>query len=172
MHPQVQDFFWASTLDSDPLKAPYQLVIEDAFNIDMSKSGIRPAILIKAGPWQESRLIIGDSGLKNESYHKKINGQHSVQIVAKSIAQAELLAREVQGYLSHFGPLLREYADLVKWEVPGIQEPNKLEEQSENVIISINVSYELIYAWDLNPDTSRLLRQIVVNAIINLDNEI
>lgn len=171
MHPQVQDFFWNSETTDNPLKAPYQLIIEDAFNFDINKAGIRPAILVKAGPWQESKFVIGDNGMRGDTYHKRINGQHSVQVVAKSIAQAELIAREVQGYLSHFGPLLREHADLIKWEVPGLQEPSKLEEQSENVVISINISYELIYSWDLLPDTSRLIRQIVFNAIMNTNKE-
>jgi hypothetical protein len=171
MHPQIQDFFWAAELTENPLKAPYQVVIEDAFNFDMNKAGIRPAILVKAGPWQESKLVIGDNGLQDNTYHKRINGQHSVQIVAKSIAQAELLAREVQGYLSHFGPLLRERLNLIKWEAPVLQEPSKLDEHSENVVISVNVAYEIIYGWNIQPETTRLLRKIVFNAIINLDNE-
>lgn len=171
MHPQLKEFFWAPEFTDNPLKAPYQVVVEDAFNFDINKAGIRPAVLVKAGTWQENKLVIGDNGMSGNTYHKRINGQHSIQVVGKSIAQAELLARETHGYLSHFGPLLRELVNLVKWEVPGIQEPTKLEESSENVVIQINVAYELIYSWDLQPETSRLLRQIIVNAIINSDNE-
>jgi len=171
MHPQVKDFFWSVDQTADPLKAPYQLTIEDAFNFDLSKSGIRPAILVKSGNWQEVKLVIGDNGMGGNVYHKRINGQHSVQIVSKSIAQAELLAREVQGYLSHFGPLLREWVELVKWEVPVLQEPTRMEEQAENIVISVGVAYEIIYSWELKPETSRLIRQIVVNAIMEPNNQ-
>ena len=109
--------------------------------------------------------------MSGDIYHKRINGQHSIQIVSKSIAQAELLAREVQGYLSHFGPLLREWVELVKWEVPVLQEPTRMEEQEENILISVGAVYEIIYSWEIRPDTSRLIRQIVVNAIMKPNNQ-
>lgn len=171
MHPQVREFFWSAEQTTDPLKAPYQVIIEDAFNFDLSKSGIRPAILVKSGNWQEAKLVIGDNGMGGSIYHKRINGQHSIQIVSKSIAQAELLAREVHGYLSHFGPLLREWVELVKWEVPVLQEPTRMEEQAENIVISVGVAYEIIYSWELKSETSRLIRQIVVNAIMEPNNQ-
>jgi hypothetical protein len=171
MHPQIKGFFWAEEQSEDPLKAPNQLIIEDAFNFDINKAGIRPAVLVKSGNWQEVKLVLGDNGLGGDTYHKRINGQHSIQVVARSIAQAELIAREVQGYLSHFGPLLREWVNLIKWEVPLLEAPTKLEEQSENVVISIGISYEIIYSWELAPETSRLIRQIVVNAIIEPNNQ-
>ena len=166
MHPQLKDFFWADKSTQDVLRAPYQVTIEDSFFFDLSKNGIRPAVIVKAGTWQESKLTIGDNGLAGSTYCKKITGSHSVTIIAKTVSQAELLAREVHGYLSHFGPLLREWMQLSRWEVPAIGEPTEAEEQSENVVISINVSYEIMYSWDLHPDTSRLLRQIVINAIM------
>jgi len=171
MHPQIKEFFWSSEQTTDPMKAPYQLIIEDAFNFDLSKVGVRPAILVKSGNWQEAKLVIGDNGMSGDIYHKRINGQHSIQIVSKSIAQAELLAREVQGYLSHFGPLLREWVELVKWEVPVLQEPTRMEEQEENILISVGAVYEIIYSWEIRPDTSRLIRQIVVNAIMKPNNQ-
>lgn len=170
LHPQIKDFFWAPEATTDPLKGPYQLVIEDAFNFDLSQALLRPAILVKSGNWQETKLAIGDNGGSGNTYHKRIAGQHTILIAAKSIAQAELLAREVHGYLSHFGPLLREWIDLVKWEVPVIQQPERLEEQTENIVISVGVAYEMLYAWDLQPEPARLLRQIVVNVIMNPTN--
>ena len=171
LHPQLKDFFYAAQPTTDFIKAPYQVVIDDSFSFDLTKAGLRPAILVKAGTWQESRLAIGDGNLTGgETYTKKIVGSHTVQVIAKNSAQAELLAREVHGYLSHFGPLLREWLDLVKWEVPQLQEPQELEEQAENVIIAVGISYELIYSWEIKPAASRLLRQIVVTAIMNTDN--
>lgn len=166
MHPQLEGFFWAPEMTSDPLKAPYQIVIEDGFKFDLSKDGIRPAILVEAGDWVESRMGIGDGAMGGEVYHKKIQGTHTVKIVGKTSPQAELLAREVHGYLSHFGPLLREWLCVSRWEVPRLSSPKELEEQSENVVIEVVVSYELVYAWELKPAVSRLLRQIVVSAIM------
>jgi hypothetical protein len=166
MHPQLEGYFWAPDTTSDPLKAPYQIIIEDGFKFDLSKDGIRPAILVEAGAWQESRLAIGDGGIAGEAYHKKVRGSHTVKIVGKTVPQAELLAREVQGYLSHFGPILREWLSFSRWEVPVLSAPEEVEEQSENVIISVTVAYELVYAWELKPAVSRLLRQIVVSAIM------
>lgn len=171
LHPQLKDFFWASEPTLDPLRAPFQVIVEEIFAFDLAKSGIRPAILIKPGDWTEQRLVLGDNSLGQEIYHKKILGNHVIQIVAKTSPQAELLAREVQGYLSHFGPLLREWMELVRWEVPGIKAPTELEEQSENVTILIPITYELVYSWEIQPNTSRLMRQIVVNAIMHTEQD-
>ncbi len=169
-HPQLKDFFWEPDNTSDPLKAPYQVMVEDSFFFDLSKSGIRPAILVKAGNWQESKMVLGDNGLLGNIYHKRVQGTHSIQVIAKTVAQAELLAREVHGYLGHFGPLIREWIGVARWEVPTLGEPTELEEQSENVVISLGVAYELVYSWELHPTTSRLLRQIVISAIIKNTN--
>ena len=166
MHPQLEGYFWAPEMTSDPLKAPYQLVIEDGFKFDLSKDGIRPAILVEAGQWTELRMGIGDGGMVGDVYHKRIKVSHTVKVVGKTVSQAELIAREVQGYLSHFGPLLREWIGVDRWEVPALSSPEEVEEQSENVIVQIAVSYEMVYAWELKPAVSRLLRQIVVNAIM------
>ena len=87
-------------------------------------------------------------------------------VIGKTVAQTELIAREVHGYLSHFGPLLREWMNLTRWEVPMLQEPTELEENLENIVINIPVQYELVYSWELRPEVSRLLRQISVNAIM------
>ena len=172
LHPQLKEFYWAAEPTKDPLKAPYQLVIEDKFAFNINDAGLRPAILIKSGNWQESKMLIGDKAVVVNDYYKRITGTHSILIVAKTIAQAELLAREVHGYLSHFGPLLREWMNLYRWEVSGISEPQKLEEQQENIVITIPLSYEIIYAWELEADTSRLLRQILVSAIMPNNTEI
>ena len=169
-HPQLKDFFWEPDNTSDPLKAPYQVTIEDSFFFDLSKSGIRPSILVKAGNWQESKMVLGDNGLLGNIYHKRVQGTHSIQVIAKTVAQAELLAREVHGYLGHFGPLIREWIGVARWEVPTLGEPTELEEQSENVVISLGVAYELVYSWELHTTTSRLLRQIVISAIIKNTN--
>jgi len=169
-HPLIKDFFWAADQTPNALKAPFQLIIEDSFFFDVQKTGIRPAIIVKAGTWQESKLVIGDNGMNGETYYKKITGSHAIQIIAKSISQAELIAREVHGYLSHFGPILREWIDFSKWEVPNIGEPTELEEQAENVVIPITLNYEIVYSWELHPETSRLLRNIALNAIITNTN--
>lgn len=166
MHPQLEGYFWAPEMASDPLKAPYQLVIEDGFKFDLSKDGIRPAILVEAGQWTEMRMGIGDGGMVGDLYHKRIKGSHTVKVVGKTVSQAELIAREVHGYLSHFGPLLREWIGVDRWEVPVMSAPEEVEEQSENAIVQIVVSYEMVYAWELKPAVSRLLRQIVVSAIM------
>jgi len=166
MHPQLEGFFWAPEMTSDPLKAPYQIVIEDGFKFDLSKDGIRPAILVEAGQWQESKMAIGDGGMTGEVYHKRVQGSHTINVVGKTVSQAELIAREVQGYLSHFGPILREWINFSRWEVPVLSPPKEVEEQSEHVVIQVVLTYELVYAWELTPATSRLLRQIVVSAIM------
>lgn len=172
LHPQLKEFYWAAEPTKDPLKAPYQLVIEDKFAFNINDAGIRPAILIKSGNWQEAKMLLGDKAVVVNDYYKRIAGTHSILVVAKTISQAELLAREVHGYLSHFGPLLREWMNLYRWEVSGISEPQKLEEHQENIVITIPLSYEIIYAWELQSETSRLLRQILVSAIMPNNTEI
>ena len=170
VHPQLKEFFWAKEQTSDPLKAPYQIIIEDSFYYDVFKGGIRPAITVKAGAWQESRLVIGDNGMSGEQYYKKINGSHTVNIIAKTVSQAELLAREVHGYLSHFGPILREWIGFSRWEAPVLGAPSELKEHSDNIVVPITLAYEINYSWDLHPGTSRLLRQIAIDAIMTNTN--
>jgi hypothetical protein len=172
MHPQLKDFFWQADDTTDPMKAPFQITIENFFTFNLTQVGVRPAILIKAGNWQESRLAIGNRSLggTETEYYKKIEGTHTVMVVGKTVAQAELIAREVHGYLSHFGPLLRDWLSMSRWEVPMLAEPTELEENLENIVINIPVQYELIYSWTLHPEVSRLLRQISVNAIMQNTN--
>jgi len=172
LHPQLKDFYWAAEPTKDPLKAPYQLVIEDKFAFNINDAGIRPAILVKSGNWQEAKMLLGDKAVVVNDYYKRIAGTHSVTVVAKTIAQAELLAREVHAYLCHFGPLLREWMNMYRWEVSGISEPQKIDEQQENIVITIPVSYEIIHTWELNSESSRLLRQILVSAIMPNNTEI
>lgn len=168
LHPQLKEYYWSATPATDALQAPFQITIENFFSFNISQVGVRPAILIKAGNWQESRLAIGNRAIggTEQDYYKRIEGTHTVMVIAKTVAQAELIAREVHGYLSHFGPLLREWMGLSRWEVPMIQEPTELEENLENIAITIPVQYELVYSWELHPAASRLLRQISVNAIM------
>jgi hypothetical protein len=169
-HPQLKDFFWAKDQTLDPLKAPYQLVIEDSFYYDVFQGGIRPAITVKPGAWQESKLVIGDNGIGGEQYYKRINGSHSINVIGKTVSQSELLAREVHGYLSHFGPILRQWLGLSRWDAPVLGEPAELEEHSENIIIPISLAYEINYSWELHPQTARLLRQIAIDAIMTNTN--
>lgn len=168
LHPQLKDFFWQTEETTDPLKAPFQIIIESFFAFNLTHMGVRPAVLIKAGNWQESRIAIGNRTLggNDTEYYKKFEGTHNVMVIGKTVAQTELIAREVHGYLSHFGPLLREWMNLTRWEVPMLQEPTELEENLENIVINIPVQYELVYSWELRPEVSRLLRQISVNAIM------
>lgn len=168
LHPQLKDYFWAAEETQDAFKAPFQIVIENFYTFNLTQVGVRPAILIKPGTWQESRLAIGNRalGTTESEYYKRITGTHTIMVVAKTIAQAELIAREVHGYLSHFGPLLRDWLNMIQWEVPALQAPEELEENLENIVINIPVQYELIYSWALHPEVSRLLRQISVNAIM------
>ena len=169
MHPQLKDFYWSSEQTPDALKAPYQLIIDNYHAFSLTKAGVRPCILVKAGNWQESRMVIGNRALGvagNQEYYKKIDGSHTVMVVARTVAQAELLAREVHGYLSHFGSTLREWMGLSRWEVPVIQEPSEMDGNLESILVSIPVQYELVYSWELVPEAARLLRQISVSAII------
>lgn len=168
LHPQLKEFYWAPETTEEALKAPFQVIIENYFAVNLSQMGVRPAILIKPGTWQEDKFTLGDRALggTGSEYYKKITGSHTVLVLAKTVAQAELIAREVHGYLSHFGPLLREWMGFSRWEAPAITEPGDMEQSLENVVISIPVKYELVYSWELTPQASRLLRQISVNAII------
>jgi|LakMenE18May11ns_1017448.scaffolds.fasta_scaffold9957880_4 hypothetical protein len=168
LHPQLKEFYWAPEATEEALKAPFQVIIENYFSVNVSQMGVRPAILIKPGVWQENKLSIGDRALggTGSDYYKRITGTHTVLVLAKTVAQAELIAREVHGYLSHFGPLLREWMGFSRWEVPAINEPGDMEQNLENIVIQIPVQYEFVYSWTLTPQASRLLRQISVNAIM------
>lgn len=168
LHPQLKEFYWAPEATEDALKAPFQVTIENYFSINLSQMIVRPAILVKPGVWQESKLAIGDRSIggTDSQYYKRITGTHTVSVLGKTVAQAELIAREVHGYLSHFGPLLREWMGLSRWDVPSISEPTDMESNLDNIIIQIPVQYEFVYSWELTPQASRLLRQISVNAIM------
>jgi len=168
LHPQLKEFYWAPNTTEDALKAPFQVIIENYFSVNLTEMKVLPAILIKPGTWQESKITIGDRSIGGveSQYYKRIIGTHTITVFGKTVAQAELFAREVHGYLSHFGPLLREWMGLSKWDVPSISEPEDMESNLNNVIIKIPIQYEFVYSWELTPQASRLLRQISVNAIM------
>lgn len=168
MHPLVQQFFWQEGETTDPEKAPYQIVIDDVFHYDQTAIGRRPAIYVTADAWNAVPVSLGGNvfNTEDEDYQYNIQGAHTISIIGSNGASAELLAREVFHYCKCFAPKIRDALCFLSFDLPAIGPASELEEAQEYVVVQLPVQYLCNYSWTISPQQSRLLRQIVHNAIM------
>jgi len=166
LHPDLKEFYWAESFDPDIEKAKYQVLIESACSWTPDRAMGRPAILVKANAWEESRMGIGDSAYTSPSSGDKrksrfISGTHTFFCIGTTEPQTELLAREVSLYLSQFAELIQKESCFHRFEVVQLAEINILEESDQHFVIPVVVAYQLESSWKLMP-VSRLWQKAVV----------
>jgi hypothetical protein len=137
-------------------------LIEDASVWDPTTTGHRPAVIIKRGDWQTIKKGINNfAGLSPEGFdeHAKLaRGTHTLFCISREGAETELLAAEVYRFLLHFGPVFRQYFDLILFEVMGFGGLSELQEASETFVVPITVAYGWIESWTLRLHTPKLKR--------------
>ena len=122
----------------------------------------RPGVIVKRNAYANVRRGIGDrrqgpadiSG--NDHFNTFWTGSHTLFCVARTGAQVELLASEVQRELTQFGPVIRDVLHLHRIQVTQIGAIAKLEESQENWAVPVTVGYAYEEAWQIRPDAPRL----------------
>lgn len=123
---------------------------------------MRPGVIVKRNAFANVRRGIDDrrqgpadiSG--NEHYNTFWTGSHTLFCIARTGAQVELLASEVQRELTQFGPAMRAVLHLLRIRCTQYGSPAKLEESQENWAVPVTVGYAYEEAWTIRPDAPTL----------------
>jgi hypothetical protein len=127
------------------------ILIEDATVWTPSRTQLRPAIIIKRNGWRSLKRTINNmAGTTPQGYDEHIKfwrGSHTLFCLAQEGAEAEILAAETYRYLLHFGPVFREYFDLMLFELMDVGAISELEESTEGYVVPITMMYGWAEGW-------------------------
>lgn len=130
----------------------------------------RPAIVIKRNSFQNLRMTIGERAGINEQGHYTYSttwvGSHTLFCIHGSGASVEVLATEVQRYLTHFAPVITEYLGLLKWVVTEVSGISEIEEAKEAFAVAITVGWAYDESWQLELESLRL-RKIPLSTLLD-----
>lgn len=123
----------------------------------------RPAVIIKRNTMQNLRLGINDKnqgpptdGFGNTHYTTFWAGSHTLFCIARSGAQAELLATEVYREIHHFHPIIQNTALLHRLQVTEVGAVAELEESMEGFVVPVTVAYAFQDNWILSQEAPTL----------------
>jgi len=160
-HEQFKRRLWKEGTDTG-------ILIEDASVWTPELSDKRPAVIIKRNNWRSIKLGLDNlSGTTPEGFneHTKFwRGSHTLFCIAKEGAEAEILAAETYRYLLHFGPIFRQYFDLMLFELMEVGGLNELEEASERYAVPLTVAYGWSETWILKLHAPRL-KKLALSAL-------
>ena len=120
---------------------------------DATQAGQIPAIIVKRGPQQSSRVAIGDRGERVDgsdgemSFTRTIQGSHRILAVGGTDGTAEALGFEIFGFLTCISPIVRTYVPVLNFEVTGMGEMGLLDEQGRAFAIPIQSVYAYEHGW-------------------------
>jgi hypothetical protein len=149
------------------------LLIENSNFTDVTKVGIRPAILCKRNPQQPIKVAIGNKSLTGfaelqppyggtdyyESYRK---GSSTYFCISRNKGEAELLSDEWNYALTVWAPIIRAEFGFHEFEVAEEDALSRLEEEDSHFVVPITVSYIYHAAWTVNPEAP-LLKTIALS---------
>lgn len=131
----------------------------------------RPAVIIKRNTMQNRRLGIADLNqgpptdpAGRAHYTTFWAGSHTLFCIARSGAQAELLATEVYRQLHQFHPVIRDFALLLRFQVTEVGAIAELEEARESFVVPITVAYAFYDAWTITQEVP-ILRSVKLSFI-------
>ena len=153
--PDLKKLLWKPGQDTG-------ILIESATRWRPELTQFRPGVILKRNAYANVRRGIDDrrqgtldkSG--DEHYATFWTGSHTLFCIARTGAQVELLATEVQRELGQFGPAIREVLQLLKLRVTQIGAVAKLEESQENWAVPVTVGYAYEEKWVIRRDAPRL----------------
>jgi len=140
-------------------------------NFDASASDKIPAIVIKRGNLECTRIAAGDEGAGTNlstsvyQYVRRMRGQHQVVILSAVDGEAEDLGMEVFDILTSASPLLVSRYPFADFQVTGITELQIMSELGNRYGVIVTVQYEYEYAWKitLGDDVAPMLTGVNVN---------
>jgi len=122
-------------------------------NFDGSASDKMPALVIKRGNIESTRLVAGDEGSASTpesaiySYIRRLRGQHQVVVLASTDGEAEDLAMEVFDTLTTAGPVLTSRYPIADFQVMGMTELQIMSELGSRYAVIVGLQYDFEYSW-------------------------
>jgi len=135
-----------------------KILIEDATVWTPDRTQKRPAIIVKRNAWKHlKRYTLANTGVTEEGYvgHSKVwRGSHTIFCVAPKGGETETLAAETYLFLMRFGPVFRQYFQLLQFELVDIGALSQLEEDSTHYVVPITVMYGWDETWNIRQHVS------------------
>lgn len=164
---KLKGYLWTDSPDT-------KLQIEPAFKWDATKVQKRPALFFKREHVQVNSNFALDAGKHTSHFNMNgnhtgmdltnfIQGGHSIICVGQTAAEAENLGFEVFfRYLEYRKPLQKE-ANLGTLNIMGISPAQKVDENKENWMVTINLSWIYSYDWTLYQEAP-ILKKVAFSA--------
>jgi len=115
-----------------------------------------PAVVLKRNTYQQVRLGINhqwqnwcDGGKTH--YTVAWQGSHTLFNIGGNGAEADLLATEVARELTEFGPLIRKYLNLFRFDVIQIGSVAIIEETKQRFMVPVTAAYAYGEDWTITP---------------------
>jgi len=133
-----------------------RVMIEDATVWTPEMTQRRPALLVKRNSWEHTKRFTFDSqsGTTEDgrpTYTKLWRGSHTIFAVSPEGGECEILVAETYRFLMHFGPIFRQYFNLMKFELLQVGELSMIEETSKAYACPITVAYGWQENWAIRP---------------------
>ncbi len=141
-----------------------KIQIQPLYKLNLQDVQRRPALYIKRNKWSTKKLAVNDgqsvsversaatgkiTRINGDKHSRMVIGSHTIFAVAKSGAEAELIAAEVFDYLISFAPILRSELCLHNFEVLDLEEIKPVKEWTDIFTIPIVVGYAKCWTWRL-----------------------
>jgi len=148
--------------DSDDEDAQSRVHIEPWRKYDATHLQQRPALYVSRGQVQVQRIVLRDRAIPHFSpktgnqegidFMKLIVCQHQVICCsAKSDMAAERLAEEVFYMLLEYGPAIQQDFKLGGFHVGAISQSQKIEDDHENYMVGVQITWTNAHGWKLKP---------------------
>jgi hypothetical protein len=156
-----------------------KILIEPSFKVNLQNTQQRPAILVKRDGIQVNPIGLGQgkhqshfepSGDRKEGRHvgmdftTLISGTHSILCIGQSGGEADELGSEVFFKYLEYGWVLKKEANLGKFIVSGLMPVKKLDENKENWVSIINLTWTYDYSWTLYQEAP-ILKKIGIDSV-------
>lgn len=128
------------------------VMIEDATVWTPSRTGKRPAVVVRRNAWDHQKRTTFDSraGTTAEGhgiYVKFWRGSHTIFCIANTGTETEILGAETYRMLMHFGPVFREYFKLMQLEIMQYGQLARVEEATQRFVVPITLAYGWSEQW-------------------------
>lgn len=148
------------------------ILIESVYRWRGDVADLRPAVLIGRNAYQSQRISLFDLTDINErqgtrDFTKMIVGSHTLFCIHGSGAGADILATEVADELTGFGPVIREYLGLDKFDVTEVGAISEVEEAREHYVVPVTVGWAYQQNWRVRTE-SLPLRRFPLSVLLDL----
>lgn len=149
---------------TDPARS--KILIDPVYRWNRTSTQKRPAILVKRGGQQSTRVGITMNrtfGLGESDYPEAgskhsvfLHGTHSILCIATDGGIVEILGSEVSRHFIQFAPVIKKEFKFKEFEFAQIGEVGVLEEDKENYVVPIVIKYAYDNNWKLAKQEPRL----------------